>query len=728
MGSNTDILKGNAPDLIYELAGNIEEIFIVLDEQYKVLYWNKQAEQVTNITAQQIQNQSIYKFFNELKGSPLEKSFQKAFASKSYQFCEQSYILKGEEYIFQNRIYPCSLGIYVLSKDLTKEKRELKNQKRSTEFFQTVIDNIPVYLLKINPSNEVTWVNIPFQRMFGYSSEEIREMNLLQFIISDRGRSEAVNQFLNMNEHTWEDFYVKTSEGNYVIMSFTMRKLSDGSKIAIGQDISERKKHYEKINQLNQHINAIIENLPVVLFSTDTHGRYKSLMGMGLKRIKQDPNDLIGSSAFEKFGNLEFASQHKNIKNIQEALRYVMKGNMLSGNLHLENKYLNVQMVAQKDSDRKISGILGVALDITERYEAEAKLKATNQRLDRTLNSLTEAVFVIGVSQSRKIDHCNQAVRNIFGYETEELIGKSTRILHYNEKHFHDFDRLTKEALEKNQIFQGEYQMIRKDGQVITTEHTIQPLDNSKGLEFGVVSVVRDISDRNRHLRQIKRYSTRLKQLTRHLRKVQEEERAKIARDIHDETGQIFSIIKFNLNSLVKDLENSKEKVDVDYVKNELHAMKDMTNQAIQTTRRFIAELRPIAIDHMQMDEAIEWLINDFSSRTGIQTEFSQKGDQRHLNSEIRINIFRILQEALTNINKHSKADQALVHLHYGKNKLKLSVEDNGIGIDTKDKNKMNSYGLLGMQERVNDLEGNMTIEGKPNTGTFLTIQIPVMK
>jgi len=712
--------------LFNELAESIADIFFILDHQFRVLYWNDQAEDITGIPREKIHHQSFYDFFPAIEDEPVDKAFQNALEHQQPQTYEQTFTINKKDYVFEISAHPSSVGLFVYSKNLTEQKEALEKEKKQKEFFQTVIENIPVFLMHISPKNEITWVNIPFQIKLGYSSYEIREYEVLNKLFSKQPGSNFKEEFLSIPENTWKNFTALTREGNHIITSWTMVRLSDGSKIGIGQDVTEMNKQFEELTQLNQHINAIINNIPVILFSTDLDGKYRSLMGMGLDKIGIDPRKMLNQSAYHIYGDYSFQTGNNQVTNVKKVLDYVKKDKRVSGNMTINGRSLTLEMVPEKTSQKSLRGILGVALDITGQRKAEEELKNTNQMLQKTLDSIKEVVLVVGTKGRRGIVLCNQAVKDVFGYEPEELMGKTTRLLYPTEESFKEFGRIGEKELDEHGTFHGEYQMVRRDGKIITTEHTINPLDEKKGWRYGVVSVIRDISERKDYLQKIENYSKRLKNLNSHLQKVQEEERARIAREIHDEVGQIFSILNFNLTSLSKELTESSGQIDRKYIQDELEAMKNITDQAIQTTRRFISELRPMAVDHMSLDQALSWLCEDFQTRTGIDTNFENHAGNVLVEEEIKINLFRILQEALTNVRRHANATSVRVALNIEANKLQMNIADNGKGIQEAHKHKMSSFGILGIQERINDMNGEMEIKGKDNEGTQISLIVPL--
>jgi len=214
-----------------------------------------------------------------------------------------------------------------------------------------------------------------------------------------------------------------------------------------------------------------------------------------------------------------------------------------------------------------------------------------------------------------------------------------------------------------------------------------------------------------------------LRKLSAHLQIVREEERSYLAHELHDELGQLLSVLKmdtFWLKTRLK--ENQKtllQKVD---------KMTELINQIIQNIRRISTDLRPVILDHFGIKAAIEWQAKKFEEQTGIKCDVVLPKNKVTVDSGVSITIFRICQEALTNVYRHAKATNVKLILQNKKNKLILKIQDNGKGIKEKEISNSNTFGLLGIQERVNFFGGEFKIKGLKDNGTLLTVCMPKAK
>lgn len=210
-------------------------------------------------------------------------------------------------------------------------------------------------------------------------------------------------------------------------------------------------------------------------------------------------------------------------------------------------------------------------------------------------------------------------------------------------------------------------------------------------------------------------------ELLRRVVAAQEAERRRIARELHDETGQALTALAMGLRGVASALpiENGKA------VEN-LHHLEQMSSQALDELQRLIEGLRPSHLDDLGLPAALRWYAGEIEDRGLIETHIELQGEEREITSEAKTVLFRVAQEALTNVVKHASASQAILTLEYQEEGVRLQVRDDGIGFelhamdDTRPR-----WGLLGIQERVSLLGGTFNIYSKPDVGTTVNVTIP---
>jgi signal transduction histidine kinase len=214
----------------------------------------------------------------------------------------------------------------------------------------------------------------------------------------------------------------------------------------------------------------------------------------------------------------------------------------------------------------------------------------------------------------------------------------------------------------------------------------------------------------------------RLRNLSRRLQSLLEEERTRISREIHDELGQALTALKLDLSSIRRSLVSD----GLSEQSAKIHEIERAVNSIIRTMRRISTELRPGILDELGVAVAIEWMAKDFQNRTGIDCKVTIKAVDTISDTVRATAIFRIVQEALTNIMRHAAASQVNVSLEKKDDTLILEVRDNGIGIMEGRIVDSKSLGLIGIRERVLLLGGEAVISGKPGEGTLVRVTLPV--
>jgi signal transduction histidine kinase len=210
-----------------------------------------------------------------------------------------------------------------------------------------------------------------------------------------------------------------------------------------------------------------------------------------------------------------------------------------------------------------------------------------------------------------------------------------------------------------------------------------------------------------------------LRNLASYLQEAREEERKRIAREIHDELGQSLTALKFDISRLAERLPEEEPAL-----RERVAAMATLIDGSIHTVQRVSTELRPGLLDDLGLAAAIEWQVEEFAERTGIRFDL-HLGDDDMLESHVAIALFRILQETLTNVARHAGANKVHVELAVDPREVMLRVRDDGRGITESEISSTQALGLLGMRERARTLGGEVTFEGVRGQGTTVTVRIP---
>jgi PAS domain S-box-containing protein len=310
----------------------------------------------------------------------------------------------------------------------------------------------------------------------------------------------------------------------------------------------------------------------------------------------------------------------------------------------------------------------------------------------------------------------NQAAIKMIGISWDELYNGNARS--FLSKESLDLAHRIRSKLLNNEPVEQPYEqrVIRRNG----TEAYIQlstSIIYDKGKPVGFQNIARDITEQKKMNENLHFY---LQQATR----AQEEERKRISHELHDDTIQALVVLSRQLDALATSSNGLSEEV-----KKQLEELWQQTDSVLQGVRRLSQDLRPAAIDRLGLLPAVQWLAEEVTKYSGVATSINILGKEHRLPEEVAIALFRIIQEALRNVWRHSGATKAEITLQFADNRTKITISDNGKGfvLDGKigDLAKQGKLGLAGMQERVQLVGGAIHVQSAPGKGTTITVEAP---
>jgi PAS domain S-box-containing protein len=357
--------------------------------------------------------------------------------------------------------------------------------------------------------------------------------------------------------------------------------------------------------------------------------------------------------------------------------------------------------------------------DITERRRAETALLDSEARLRRLLALLPEAVVVFS---SGRISFVNDAAQRLLGADEAALLGRPwLEFIHPDSVELVQSRIL---ALEGGAAVVPliEEKILRADGSTRSVEATSTLIQDHDAVSM--LSVVRDVTELRQVQSELVRSHSDLRRLVAAQDKVQEDERKRIARELHDDLQQRLAAIKLDLFAIGQRLTD-----DPEGVAHLLAEVDDLASAAIDSTRRIVSDLRPQILEDLGLAPALESLIGQFSKRTGIACQLEVQdeaaGEQALHSPAVMTCLYRVAQEALNNVARHSRATMVQVQLAEAVDGgLVLRISDNGKGLSADDRHKLHSFGLLGMHERVRAVGGELRINSQPDAGTTLDVAV----
>ena len=351
------------------------------------------------------------------------------------------------------------------------------------------------------------------------------------------------------------------------------------------------------------------------------------------------------------------------------------------------------------------------------------ELTVQRERLGRMIDTAIDGI--ITVNEKQIIVIANPAAAVIFGYPANSLIGAPLSQLipmrhrHNHGNHMKQFGEAGTTRRKMGTHYEDFYVTgCKADGEEFPIEASIAH-QMEKGERFYTV-IFRDITDRKIAKEKMAAYHAQLSQLSNTLQSIREEERKHIARELHDDLGQLLAALRMDLSLLQRD----QQLVETNQLT--IKSMDQLILTAITTLRRIATDLRPRALDEGGLFFALQTLQKDFSQRHKIDCELIANEELLTLDDERSTAIFRIVQESLTNVARHAEATWVQIEFHRSNDKLNFTINDNGKGIDEVDMQKTQSFGLVGMRERVKAMQGEFHVVSNEDEGTTLYIELPL--
>lgn len=523
----------------------------------------------------------------------------------------------------------------------------------------------------------------------------------------------------NNNKHVIENFQRIINFFGIIVVLVLLALL-----YIVFDNIRGRMKAEAEVRDLNAHLEKRIEQRTKELVKSEFQFRYtldNMMEGAQiidfdwkyvyvndafLKYSRYPREEMIGYTVMEKYPGIENTEV---FKVYQRCFRERVP-------IHMENRFvfpdgevgwfeLSFQPIPE--------GLFILSVDITEKKLAEEILKRSEKMYHAIISHSLLAVVLIQTDGT--VLECNQAAVDLFGYSQEDLFGKPCDILFENKD-----GEFSARLLERSKMgfFAGELVGIRKNGQHFPCEISSAIFQDLAGNE-NAFFMVADISGRKISEQKILEAKDQLQKLSEHLKNTREDERKLISREVHDQLGQLGSAIKIELDWLSINELTFSEKGKV-HLQNALAVVKIL----IQTTRQLAASLRPVMLDELGLIESLKWQCAEFKKMSGVECIFESTCDDSGLSLSLRTELFRICQEALTNVMRHAQASLVNVRLLQEEDYMLMEVVDNGKGFDASwDSGHL---GLIGIRERIYSVNGEFLIDSTPGKGTKLIVKAPL--
>lgn len=371
-----------------------------------------------------------------------------------------------------------------------------------------------------------------------------------------------------------------------------------------------------------------------------------------------------------------------------------------------------------------IAAVLALALLYVQarvRQTAKRALQQAEARINGILGSAMDAIITI--DESQHVVMFNRAAEEMFGWHEADAIGaplarfipERFRVGHVDHVRAFGETGIVSRRMGAQRIVTG----LRLNGEEFPIDASISQLSADGGKFYTVI--LRDVTERLRADEELRRSKDELRELGAVAHQVREQEKKRLARELHDELAQALTALKMDVAWCRERTVGGDGSIET-----RLDRMEATLDAAVAATRRMASDLRPLMLDDLGLLPAVEWLVENFTSRTGVACKLATSGSELELDGLRATAVYRIVQESLANVAKHAQASWVEVTIRSNGSSLLIDVRDDGQGFSPQEPRKPDSYGLLGLRERASLLGGKASVASAPGQGTRIEVQLPI--
>ena len=629
----------------------------------------------------------------------------------------------------RSRIYPDLQKLSQASTALFKSAQAaLRESKKRLE---ATIESSRDAIVLINPKGKITQVNTALEDLFGYSRNEVIGRPIT--ILFPEGLSASQSLFSTLSAKDWKvyrDVHACRKDGLRVQIQIRLAPIRTPQNRVVLVSISEITSRSLKVEQALRDSD---ERLRLALFSTnvaiwewDVTTNQLTWSPTGTNILGIDPTSVRHYENFvERIHRDDLvrfeAERDKAVRN-HESFVLEFRIIRLSG----EIRWVSASGRAYYDRTGQPIRVLGTIRDVTDRYRADANLRQSEARFR---NIFEHAAMGIAITDLEgRFQQCNPAYCTLLGYSREELHHMYKIDLIHPEDRAANLRQIRRLKERQIPFFEIEDRYIRKDGGVAWVRKFISVLPDSTGKPAYLMALVTDVTDRRRveealqrNQEELRLRKDQLQELTTKLLTAQDEERRRIARELHDDFSQRIAALVLEVGAL-----EQHPPVLPKLLPQALEPVRIELEQLADDIHDLAYKLHPTLLNDAGLQAAIEDHIRKISQRTGLRIALKTRHVPQTIPLDLSTCLFRVFQESLQNIVKHANASEVVIRLNGGPTGIGLSVMDNGIGFDAFDKSSHHKgLGLVSMQERLRFLNGFLRIHSRPADGTKVCAWIP---
>jgi len=601
-------------------------------------------------------------------------------------------------------------------------------------------------MLIVDRAGKIVLANEPVARLFGYSIEQLHEMqleNLLparfrghhaglrqDFLANSKARAMGTDRALFGLRAGGKEFPVE--------VSLSPLRTDDGWALVMAtvHDISERKAAEYALQESEARMRAIFETAVDAILTIDTEGKIDRFNPAAQRLFGYAAEEVMGKNVSMLMPSPDRERHDGYLKHYQETgqKKIIGIGREVSGKRKDGSIFpMDLSVAETVVGERRM--FTGIVRDVTERHEAIKAMRREFRALEekrqaeakfrKLVEQVQAIIYIVDPKEPDRLMYISPQIK-MLGFTPEEWLDDPelpVRQIHVEDR------KLAMEAIYRCRSqglpLRTEYRLMARNGRALWFRDEAEAVTDDSGRHMFMQGILVNITQNKLAEEALRHSQDELRRLAAHQEQVKEEERTRIAREIHDELGGQLTSIKAYVSVSVEQAKARGEQPDP-----LLTDAADMAKSAIETVRRVITDLRPSVLDQLGVWAALEWYAGRVQQMSGIRClcKIDDSVADFEVDAELSTMLFRVVQEALTNVVRHADASEVQISARLQSGVVVLEVVDNGKGIDTERLLNRESMGLLGMYERTRHFGGELKVSGIPGKGTSVVLRLNVSK
>jgi PAS domain S-box-containing protein len=723
------------------ILAQIQDAVVVVDNEECIIYLNAAASRQYDIQIEQAKGRRLSELYRYIWLSPEEEvQARTALAESGYWQGENLHVKHNGEAIHVSSTvsqlkdeagHP--IGMAAVIRDISAQKETEAALRRERELWGKIFELNPLLLTMFDPSTSVLRLNRAFEKTFGWTTEEVAHIDLMEHVYPDPVYREEVAAYMQAARQGWREFNVTTRTGQIVPSLWTNIRLSDDTLVGVGIDLTERRQAEREREQL-------MERITDSFFSLDSEWRFTYVNQAAEASFRRSRTEMLGNNIWEVFPEAvgtPYDHYYRQAMESQQTVKFVAH-------------YPPYEIWTEAQVYPSPEGLSVFFQDVTERQ----RLTQEREEAYALLDSLFEAV-PLGLGfwdRDLRYRRVNQALSIINGLSPERHIGKRPSDLLPDLDDVHDLEGLWRQVLvdgkaqlnievrgstpatTEPRIWRGHFYPVTMGQETIGIGGLVEDITTLKQAEVEREQLLATLAQERAQLadlaqtldRRVQERTRQVQTLSTKLALAEQQERDRVAHILHDHVQQMLYGIQWRIYAFSLDLIQAQPEV----IDGHLGEIKQLLGAAIDAARSLSVELSPRVLKNEGLPEAIAWLGAQMKDRHALEVIIKHQGDCQIADPGRRILLFQMVRELLFNVVKHAQVNHVSVDLCREAEAILIRVRDEGRGFslaELSDEDTIQTgFGLPSIRERLGLFDGRLEIQSAPGQGTEITLLLPL--